>query len=186
MPGALSAAEIRVGGTGTVYVAPDGTAGPANITAAWTGFVNQGYTTEEGARIARSMDTEMVKVWQSISVVRYLITGIDLTAAFDLMQFNRDTIPLYFGGGSIVNQGGGSFRYDISSTPTIDERVLGIEWIDGSITYRFVIGRGMVKETGESSVTRTAAISLPMTFGAMTPDSGSVLGYMVTNDTSWA
>lgn len=182
-----SASEIRVGANGTVYVAPAGTAGPANITAAWTGFVDMGYTTEDGGKIARSMDTEMVKAWQSVSTLRYLITGVGLTCAFTLIQSDKDIIPLYFGGGTVTAQGGGSYLYNISSNPAIDERVFGLEWTDGgSIKYRFVMGRCMVTETGETTVGRSAAIEWPFTISAMTPSTGTVLGYLLTNDTAFA
>lgn len=184
MPGALAASEIRVGAGGTVYIAPSGTAGPANMAAAWTSFVNLGYVGEEGATISRSMDTETVMAWQTISATRYIITGVGLTCAFPLLQFNKDTLPLYMGGGSVTNQGASSFKYSITSTPTVDERVFGLEWTDGSLTYRFVIGRGMVTETGEMTVARSGAIQLPITFSAMAPSSGTELGYILTNDSA--
>lgn len=182
----IAAQEIRVGANGSVLVAPAGTTPPANITAPWTGFVNMGYTDEEGGKIARSMDTEMVKGWQSVSVLRYLITGVGLTCKYTLLQSNKDIIPLYFGGGVVVAQGGGSFRYDISSAPTIDERVFGLEWTDNALIYRFVMGRSMVTETGESPVGRSAPVAWPMTMGAMTPNAGTVLGFLLTNDTSFS
>lgn len=181
-----AASEIRVGANGTIYIAPSGTAGPANITAPWTGFTNIGFATEDGAKLSRSMDTNMVKGWQSISVLRYLITGVGLTAAFTLLQSDKDIIQLYFGGGTVTAQGGGSFLYNISSAPTVDERVFGLEWVDGSFTYRFVMGRCMVTETGETTVGRDDAIQWPFTLSAMTPNSGTVLGYILTNDTAFA
>jgi hypothetical protein len=181
-----AASEIRVGANGTIYVAPSGTTPPVDITSPWTGFVNMGYATEDGGKIARSMDTEMVKAWQSISVLRYIITGVGLTCAFELMQSDKDIIPLYFGGGSITTQAAGKYRYDISSSPTIDERVFGLEWTDGALVYRFIMGRAMVTETGETTVGRSAAIQWPMTMSAMTPNTGTVLGYILTNDSAFA
>jgi hypothetical protein len=182
-----SATAIRVGANGTVYVAPSGTSLPTDITSAWTGFTDVGYCDEGGAVLSRSMDTEVIRAWQSVSVLRYLITGVSLTAAFTLLQWDKDTIPFYFGGGSITTQAASKYKYDISSAPTIDERAFGIEWTDGAtITYRFLIGRGMVQETGESNVQRSDGIKLPMTFGAMTPASGTVLGTILTNDPAFA
>lgn len=184
MPGTLAASEIRIGASGTIYIAPSGTAGPSTVTAAWTGFTQLGYATEDGVKLTRSMDTEQVKGWQSISPLRYLITGVSLQAAFSVEQFNKDTLTLWLGGGTITNQGGGSFLYNISSTPTVDERVFGVEWVDGSIVNRFIMGRCMVTEGGEATVGRSAAIELPLTISAMTPASGTVLGYIVTNDSA--
>ena len=107
MAGALAASEIRVAGTGAVYVAPVGTAVPSTVNDALNAaFRNLGYVSTDGVRVARTMDTEQVNAWQAIAPLRYLITGVQLTAAFDLQQFNKDTLPLYLGGGTIVNQGG--------------------------------------------------------------------------------
>src|SRR6266542_3437917 len=161
-----AASEIRVGSNGTIYIAPSGTTPPVDIASAWTGFTNIGYATEDGAKISRSMDTEMVKVWQSIAVVRYLITGVGLT--------------------SVVTQAAGKYKYDISSAPAVDERVYGLEWVDGAFIYRFVMPRCMVTDTGESSITRNAAIEWPFTLSAMSPASGTVLGSIYTNDTAFA
>src|SRR6266545_4900953 len=128
----LAASEIRIGANGTIYIAPSGTAGPANIAAAWTGFTQLGYATEDGVKLTRSMDTEQVKGWQTISPLRYLVTGVSLSVAFSLLQFDKDSLPLWLGGGTITNQGGGSFLYNVSSAPTVDERVFGVEWTDAS------------------------------------------------------
>jgi len=182
----LSGTEVRVGVTGTVYVAPGGTTPPANISAAWTGFTDLGYTSEEGVTAARSMTTEQVKAWQSIAPVRYLITEVGEVFSFTLLQFNRATLPLYMGGGTVIAQGGGSYKLSISSAPTIDERTLGIEWVDGSITSRLIIPRGMVTETGELAVGRTDSVKLQMSFAAMTPAAGTELSYFLTNDPAFA
>jgi hypothetical protein len=182
----LAGGEVRVGASGTIYIAPSGTAGPANIGAAWTGFTDVGYTTEEGATIGRSLTTEQIKAWQSIAPIRYLITEVAYTISFGLLQWNETTLPLWLGGGTVVDQGGGSYKYSISSAPTIDERVLGIEWVDGSKTYRSVIGRGMVTESGETNVNRANPAALPITFAAMTPNAGTELAYLLTNDANMA
>lgn len=185
MPG-IAASEVRIGANGSIYIAPSGTTPPANITAAWTGFTNIGYASEDGLTISREMGTEQIKAWQSISTIRYIVTETDFTAGFTLLQFNKDTLPLYLGGGTVTAQGGGSYKYSISSSPTIDERVLGLEWTDGSITNRLIIPRGMVTESGEMSVGRSEAIGLELTFAAMTPATGTELAYILSNDTAFA
>jgi hypothetical protein len=181
-----AASEIRVGANGTIYIAPSGTTPPVDITSPWTSFVNIGFATEDGAKLARSMDTNMVKGWQSISVLRYLITGVGLTTSFTLLQSDKDILPLYFGGGSVVTQGAGKYKFDISSAPTVDERVFGLEWVDGALTYRFVMPRCMVTDTGETTIGRNDAIQWPFTISAMSPVSGTVLGTILTNDAAFA
>lgn len=182
-----AASEIRVGANGTIYIAPSGTTPPVDILAAWPGaFVNIGFATEDGGKLARSMDTEMVKAWQSIGVLRYLITGVGLTCAFTLLQSDKDILPLYFGGGSVVTQAAGKYKFDISSAPTVDERVFGLEWTDAALIYRFIMPRCMVTDTGETTVGRNDAIQWPFTISAMSPASGTVLGTILTNDPAFA
>jgi hypothetical protein len=176
--------EVRVGANGIIYVAPSGTAVPATVGAAWTGFTDVGYATEEGVTIGRALTTEQIRAWQSISAIRYLVTEVAFTVSFSLLQWNKTTLPFWLGGGTVVNQGGGSFKYTISSAPAIDERAFGVEWTDGALTYRATIGRGMVIESGESSVTRSEGIALPITFAAMSPASGTELAAILTNDTA--
>ncbi len=179
-----TASEIRVGANGTLYIAPAGTAGPVDITSAWTGFTNIGFADDTGVKLSRSMTTNTVQAWQSIAPLRYLITGVSLTAAFQLLQADKDIIPLYFGGGSITTQAAGKYLYNISSSPAVDERVFGVEWTDAALTYRFVMGRCMVTATGDTTIGRDDAIMWNFTISAMTPTSGTVLGYLLTNDTA--
>jgi hypothetical protein len=181
----LASTEIRVAVSGAIYIAPSGTAGPADINVAWPGaFYHLGYATTDGVTLQRTLDTEEVRSWQAIGVQRYLITGVGLTCAFGLQQFNKTTLALYLGGGTWVAQGGSSYRFAISNTPTIDERVLGIEWTDGSLKYRFVMVRSMASETGELTLGRESEINLPITMSAMSADPD--LGYLLTNDPAMA
>lgn len=180
----IAGGEVRVGASGIIYVAPGGTAVPANVTAPWTGFTDLGYCSEDGATLSRTLTTEQVKAWQSIAPIRYLITEVTFVISFTLLQWNETTLPFWLGGGSVVNQGGGSFKYTVSSAPTIDERAFGIEWTDGSLTYRGTISRGMVTESGESNINRSNPIGLPISFAAMSPASGTELAALLTNDTA--
>jgi hypothetical protein len=182
----LASSEIRVGVNGAIYAAPGGTVGPVDINAAWpAAFIHLGYATTDGVTLQRTLETEQVNSWQAVSPQRYLITGVGLTAGFSLQQFNKTTLPLYLGGGSWVAQGGGSYKYSILNAPSIDERVLGVEWTDGAtIKYRAIIVRGMVSETGELTIGRESEINLPITFSAMSADPD--LGYLLTNDPAMA
>ena len=62
---AISADEVRVAGTGHVYVAPKGTALPTTVEAAlpadWTDL---GYVTTDGVSFTFSRETEDLDAWQ--------------------------------------------------------------------------------------------------------------------------
>ena len=58
--------------------------------------------------------------------------------------------------------------------------------VDGTANHRLIIPRGMVQETGEATLGREQEIRLPITFAAMSPTSGTVLGTWLTHDPGFA
>jgi hypothetical protein len=170
----LNASEIRVAGTGTVYVAPVHTPPPADFTsAAWGApWVNLGYTTSDGVKFIKKDKLDPVDTWQSVAPIRYVFADRDFAVKFSMLQINASTLPFFFS--SKAPEGNGT-SFKIAAAPSVDERALGIEFSDGAAnTHRFYIPRGAVTETDETSVTRTSAIKLGVTFTALTPTEGDV------------
>jgi hypothetical protein len=165
----LNASEIRVAGTGTVYVAPAHTAAPADFTTASWGapWVNLGYTTSDGVKFIKKDKLDPVDTWQSVAPVRYVFADRDFSVKFAMLQINADTLPFFFSSGPAT---AGATSFAIAAAPSVDERALGIEFSDGKeIKHRFYIPRGAVTETDETSITRSSAIKLGVTFTALTP-----------------
>lgn len=188
---ALSPDQVHFAGYGEIRVAPKGTAGPTDVSTDWpTGWVALGYTNEDGLTMSRSAETENIPVWQSISPVKYALTSVQLTQGYTLMQWNRDTVDLYFGGTTITQPDSTNFpdlyRMDIPSAPSLDERAFGYEWhFDADIIYRMVVSRGFVQETDDVSLTRSSGAGLPMTVVSQ-PSSNELLAYVLTNDPAFA
>src|SRR5262245_12738829 len=172
----LSADEIRVAGTGTIYVAEVGTAPPEAFDgnpwpAAWA---NLGYTTSDGVKFVKKDKLDPVDTWQSVAPIRVVFADRDFAVKFSLLQVNAATLPFFFSGDTVTDPN--TTRFEISAAPIVQERALGIEFSDaGRTTHRFVIPRGAVTETDETSVTRTSAIKLGVTFTALTPTTGQSL-----------
>jgi len=166
----LNASEIRVAGTGRVLVAPAHTAPPANLTTDWaTPWVDLGYTSADGVKFTKKDKLDPIDTWQTVAAIRYVYSDRDLSVKFALLQINTDTLPFFFGGGTVTS-GAAGLTYEIAASPRVDERALGIEFRDGpNITHRFVVPRGVVTETDETSFTRTTAVKLGVTFSALTP-----------------
>jgi hypothetical protein len=166
MPG-INANEIRVAGTGSLYVAPAHTPAPADFTKTWDSpWANLGYTSSDGVKFVKKDKLDPVDTWQSVAAIRYVFSDRDFSVKFALLQINSDTLPFFFSSPapSTANV------YEIAAAPRVDERALGIEFSDGpNVRHRFYIPRGVVTETDETSVTRTSAIKLGITFTAMTP-----------------
>jgi hypothetical protein len=168
MPG-LNASEIRVAGTGQIYVAPAHTAGPADFTKKFDApWVNLGYTSADGVKFVKKDKLDPVDTWQTVAAIRYVFSDRDFSVKFALLQVNADTLPFVLGRGNATTPVPNT--YEIAAAPRVDEYALGIEFSDGpDIVHRFVIPRGVVTETDETAVTRTAAIKLGVTFSALTP-----------------
>ncbi|TDV47847.1 phage tail protein [Actinophytocola oryzae] len=168
----LNASEIRVAGTGTIYVAPVHTAAPADFSAgAWDApWVNLGYTTSDGVKFIRKDKLDPVDTWQSVAPIRFVFSDRDFSVKFALLQINADTLPFFFSGRALD---AGATSFALAAAPTVEERALGIEFHDGpDVTHRLHIPRGAVTETDETAVTRTSAIKLGVTFTALTPING--------------
>lgn len=183
---AIDATEVVVGANGQVYVAPVGSTAPTDAeTAPAAAFVNLGYTSEDGATITDSRETENIGAWQSAYPIRRLVTSRELTVAFALRQWNESTVELAFGGGAVTGSTG-DWVYTPPGPEELDERALILDWQDGDKEYRLYIPRGIVTENVETTLNRTSAADLPITFAAMPADDATPIYTLFTNDDAFA
>lgn len=178
------AAETVVAGTGQVYVAAVGTTLPANADAALAAaFVGLGYHTEEGVSLNKAIEIVEFRAWQSRHPIRRERETEDFQLTFVLQQWNEETVPLAFGGGSITDLGGGQFKYvPPRDDEQLDERALVCDVDDGDRRIRFVVPRGTVTEGVESTFQRSEMANLPITFKALEPTEGGEAWYPLFND----
>ena len=175
---AISADEVRVAGTGHVYVAPKGTALPTTVDAAlpadWTDL---GYVTTDGVSFTFSRETEDLDAWQG-DKIRVLSLSEPKQVEFTLMQTDAAVLQAAFGGGTIETAEGVT-----TYTPPVRgenvERAMVIEFMDDDITYRYVFGR--VQQEGDVNfvLTREGAVEYPVTFGVLEADPAYTI---ITND----
>lgn len=181
--------EIRVAGSGRVLIAPLGTKPPADTAAAWTGWQDLGYTTTDGVKISKKDKLDPIDTWQSVSAARFVYSDRDMSFKFQLLQLNEDTLPFFFGGGSVKETatGSGVYKYDVLGEPKFDERMLGLEFTDGDeVKYRLIVARGQVTETEEISLVRTAPVKLGVTFTALATNDGAPLATFLMKDPNYA
>ena len=179
--------NIIIGANGSVHVAPVGTALPATIGAALNvAFLDLGFMSEDGVTITDSKSVESVKVWQSLYAVRRFITEKDFALAFVMREWNKISIPLAFGGGSIAETpaNSNSFKYTPPAPEDIDERAAVIKWVDGDYNFALVTPRVMVSENVETNIVRTGASDLPLTLMALGQD-GTAPWYMLSDHPAW-
>jgi hypothetical protein len=164
MPG-LEAANVVVAGTGAVYVAPEGTAMPAVLTALADPWVDVGYVGEDGVTFTISREQEDIAAWQSVEPVRVLITTEPKVIAFELMEFDEESLMLAFRGGTV--DAGPPAVYTPPDAGAADVRAMVIDGIDGASTFRFCFPRVSLQGDVEWVLNRSDAIRLPLEFAVL-------------------
>ncbi|MER0447670.1 phage tail protein [Streptomyces sp. Edi4] len=185
----MNPSEIRVAGTGRIFLAAVGTAAPADTTAVWgPAWHDLGYTSTDGVKFGRKGKTANIDTWQSLTPARTIYTQRELTLKFGMLQLNEDTLPFFFGGGQVseVAPNTDLYKYEIHSDQGEDERALGIEFTDGTqVAYRFVVPRGVVTVSDDIDLNRKGAVKLGVTFTAMAPKPGEALATWLMKDASF-
>lgn len=167
---ALDATQVRIASNGKILVAPVGTAAPVDTTTAFAAsWVNLGYASEDGVTLTPSLDTDDIPGWQSSAPLRTIITGAGLEVGFTLMQSSPEVLDLYFGGTTAAG------TLEVPVSPSITERSLAVEWIDGASVYRLIVPRAALTDRGEITLARGDAVAFEMTFAAMPPATGNAL-----------
>lgn len=165
--------EIIVAGTGQVYTGAVGATAPTTAVsslsaATWTGL---GFHTEDGVSVNSAPDILEIRAWQSKYPVRTQRQTEDLRITFSLMQWNETNVPLAFGGGSVVSDGGSGYVYNPpTAADSMDYRALIVDVQDGSRHGRFYIPRGAAVEGVEAQFASSSEAPLPVTFQAQPLD----------------
>lgn len=165
----LDAANVIVAGTGAVNVAPEGTALPVVLTPLATPWVDVGYVSEDGAQFTFDRTQEEVNAWQSSTPVRVLVTTEPIAIAFELLQFDRETVVLAFRGGTFTGAAA-PYTYEPPDAGASDVRALVVDAIDGAYTFRFCFPRVSLSEAVDFALVRSDAVRLPLTFAVLASD----------------
>jgi hypothetical protein len=178
---AISTDEIRVGANGSIHVAPIASTLPTTPTATLaTPWINLGYTTEDGATFSRDPSFEKVRAWQSGGLpVRVMSTTIETMVSFDLMQWNKDTVALAFGGGSVTEPTADIFKFEFPDPEEVDERALVLSWQDGDISNRLICPRVQVMSAIEVKLARSEVTTLSCQAEVL---ASTVAPYILTDD----
>jgi hypothetical protein len=155
----LQPTHIVVAGTGDVYVAPENTPAPADLAELADPWAELGYCDEDGVTFTFSREQEDVNAWQSAEPVRVLITSEPKTIAFNLLEFDRDSILLAFRGGAFSGSAA-PYTYTPPDSGTLDVRALVIDGVDGGQTFRFYFPRVQLSGDVEFQLVRTDAVTL--------------------------
>jgi hypothetical protein len=176
--------QLVVAGNGAIFVAPLETPLPTDVTGSLdTAFVELGYATEEGVTLTCTPDIKDFGAWQSLQAIRRIRNAQEIEAAFELQQWNSDTVQFAFGGGEITEPSTGVFRYEFPEAgDALDERAMVIDAQDGDRNIRFVFPRGNVTEAVSSKFQATDRAILPIGFKMLKPTDGSPTAAVLFDD----
>ncbi len=180
----LAAEEIRIAANGQLFVAPVGTALPTKISDPLdAAFVGLGYANEDGATINPERTIEQIRAWQSRQPLRTTVTEESISIALTMIQWNENTLPMFFGGGTVTEDAGPpkTYVYAPPAPGEILENAVALEWNDGANKYRLVAERGQGTDTGEITLTGTSEAPLPLTLELLAPLSGGALAGLPFN-----
>lgn len=160
-----------------IWIAPVGTALPTSVDEDFTGdWTSLGYATEDGPTVGSSTDSEDIRGWQALGVLRSVITGRTVTIAFQLMQWNALNLGLYWDIDTPEAQTDGSFSFDVRSDQAGQRHTLAIDVKDGDNEVRILFPRVQLQAAGDMSFQRSAAAVLDVTFTAL-EDAGRLVHF---------
>ncbi|MEU5425550.1 hypothetical protein AB0H73_08065 [Streptomyces olivoreticuli] len=185
--------EIVVPARTRVWLAPVGTAAPADATTEMpAGWTSVGLTTEDSLKFKEEPNFESVKSAQTDFPSRTFQTSDSATLEVDLQQWSGANFKSVFGGGTITEissgaEGKGPKHYRFTPPPIggRSEIAAVIEVIDGAKAYRYVFPRTMQMEGVETELQKSKEAVLPLRLAVQGGDNADAW-YLLTNDPSFA
>lgn len=182
---ATSATNVRAGLSVVVYSAPVGTTAPTTIAASWAaGWVDLGYTTEDGVSITPSLEKKDLKAHQSLTPIRSIVTGRAYQVKFTSLEAKSDVYKLAFGGGTFT-VATSTATWTAPSASAVNEMALGIEMTDGSNTDRWIFPRTLVTDVSDIVLKKDEAIEWGFTVEVLTPTSGQAVNFLSSQTSAY-
>lgn len=168
--GGLHADQIRIAGTGHIYVgdADTITAPTTEVSDLASDWVELGYTIEDGVSFELDRTINSVMSWQSKRPTRKFNAEQVERVSTELQQWNEETLVFAFGGGSVSEVTPGHYKYTFpDAADELPEKAMIVDWEDAGFHYRLFIPRGTVSDSVETSIGRTGESRLPVAFESL-------------------
>lgn len=180
-----NANNVVIASNGKVYAGPTTTPAPTNYaTALNAGFLEMGFVSEEGATFTEGREITDINAWQSFYPIRKIVTSRTVQVSFALREFNKRAVEFALGG--TVTKVAAEWQYVPPAPDVLQTKSVVLEWTDSTKGYRLYIPVGLVSDTVETTLSRTAAADLPITFDATDPGTGTNIYTLFTNDVSFS
>ena len=150
---ALTAANVVVGISGTVYAGATSATAPTSSSSALTGFTDLGYISADGVTVTPNRNTAQIRSWQNADLVREVVTESDLSYKFVMLEMTTAAVTQYFGSAPV------SSKVTWSPSTTGGKQSFVIDLIDGSKTVRQYIPVGEVIKIEPLNIKNGEALS---------------------------
>lgn len=159
--------------TGSVYVAPIGTALPASATVPLNAaFVSMGYITDDGLVNSIKTDTEEIHAWGGDLVLKGQTTFGE-TFTVNLLETSIQALQLFYGSANVY-QSGDSIVVTQNSAPLTNCSVVFEMVLTGGRLKRIVVPNAqIVDRSGDITYTDGDAINYPAMFQAYPDANGN-------------
>ena len=167
----LTATEVRVGTpgpTGGLWIAPAGTALPADTKTAFASpWLPLGYVSDAGPTVGQNTTKQDITPWQSIAPVRSVITLREVTLHMILWQVNAQSLALYFDADQPVpSVTDGSFTMPVQADKGGHIYAFAVSTVDGLNVLRIGMTRASLTDAGDMALTRATAVPMECTLTA--------------------
>lgn len=186
----VTPSEVRIAGQVWLYVAPVGTAYPADIdddpASPWT---NLGAITRNSFKITPSLTVAKFLPHQSTQPIRTAVTERSIVIGAELMQTNETSLIAAFGGGAVATVVGTPTKYRFTPPAPSDRwsRACLVDVLDGAVKTRWYFDEISAESLGEIVFSLEDLMKYTMTFTVLAGASGGGAGwYMETTDASFA
>lgn len=173
-------------GPGKLYIAPIGTAEPADLTAAWNAaWIYAGYT-DAGHTFTYTPSYENIEVAETLLPIAKVATAQEYTLEFAFAEITARAVQIALNGGTITASGTGATaidKFEPLAFGTTETRVM-IGWQSDPGDERWVWRRCL--QTGTVAIARqrgAAKGTIPVNFSLETPSGGAKPFMSITKST---
>lgn len=173
---------VRVGVTGTVFLAPKGTTLPTDTTTALNAaFKSVGFISEDALTESLAITTERLRAWQRPVGLRTLTTEVEWTFKFGMLETSPLVLDLYYGLDDGSTVASGVATTEIMAWPQSVQRAMVIEIVDGDVITRYAIPVAEIGDREEVDHTNTDGTIWGVTVNVM-GSSIDQMGFRITDD----
>jgi hypothetical protein len=165
-----TAAAVKVGVTGSVWVGATSATAPTSSVSSLTGFTELGYVSPDGIEESIDTSTSQIRAWQNGDLIREVITESTATFKFMLMETTKAVVELYYG--TTASGSTTSTKVDVNPSATGGRKSFVLNTVDGASVIRTYIASGEVTAVEPIKSANGEVVGYGMTVTAFPNSSG--------------